>query len=361
MPLAHQTHRKAPRRGLSLVEVMVSLVSASMLVAGLSSTILIARKAGQAASVSPATIASGNAVAQLTHDLAYANSFVERSTTAVEFTVPDRNQDGQSERIRYQWAGAGSPLLRKQNDSPFVQLAPSLQLFELGYDLQPFVNSGGASNKTGEMVLGSEVSDQNLGAIDLTSSQFLAQYLTPSLPASTTSWRISRVRLRLRSSGSTSGVALVQVRTATLGGALPQPSSTVIAERTLYEASLTPDFNWYDVTLIDSPEVSASTSLCIVLKQVVDSVPCTLEYRQSGASGSTTGLLKSLFGGLVWIAASGQSLRIQIYGTVTTSGAAPPSNLYTLNQVSALLRVADTESQVETQIPVLNRPEVLGP
>lgn len=336
---------------------MVSLVAASMLLTGLATTIVIARKANSTASSAPATALSAAAAEQLAHDLTFADSFVDRQTTAVEFTVPDRDQDGNPEQIRYQWSGSGAPLLRTQNGGPLVQIVPSLQLFQLGYDLLPFTSGGGSASQSGEMLYASETAQQGLGDLDLTSSQNIVQYVTPTLPANTVSWRISRVRLRLKASNSTTGVALLQVRTTT-GGGLPQPSNTVVAQTTLYEAALTTDYNWRDFTFINSPEVSPGTGLCIVLQQVKDTVPCTLQYRQSGASGAATGLLQSYFGGLLWMPVSGQSLLIRAYGTVTTVGNAPASNLSQVSQVNAKLQVGDATSTLESQIPILNRPEV---
>lgn len=117
---AVQAQRRKLRGGYTLVEMLVASASAAVLIAGLGSSIFI---------VSQAFDASDGAVVQelntsiviedMLADIQLAERFSIQSTTQVEFSVPDRDGDGENETISYTWSGtAGDPLLKAVNGSP---------------------------------------------------------------------------------------------------------------------------------------------------------------------------------------------------------------------------------------------------
>lgn len=65
-------------------------------------------------------------------DIQLAQSFSENTTTAVTFTVPDRNGDNNPETIRYAWSGnAGDPLTRQYNSGAVVTVAENVHTFHI--------------------------------------------------------------------------------------------------------------------------------------------------------------------------------------------------------------------------------------
>lgn len=120
---AQQTNRRRlPRRtrsAFTLVELIVASVSASVLVAGLGSSIYIASRAfDDSDSITVRNLDASFAADEILTNLQFATSFSERSTTAVEFQVPDRDGDGSYETIRYAWSGSdGDPLTKSFNGS----------------------------------------------------------------------------------------------------------------------------------------------------------------------------------------------------------------------------------------------------
>lgn len=133
------------RRGYTLIELIVSMGSATMLIAGLASALFTSSSAMSLDSGSQAKRQqSAEIQADLMADLQYALNFSERTANAVTFTVPDRDGDSNPETIRYAWSGtAGDPLTYEYNNGTAVTLADDVQSFDLSYltrTMQPDFN-----------------------------------------------------------------------------------------------------------------------------------------------------------------------------------------------------------------------------
>lgn len=121
------------RSGYTFIELVVTMASSAILMAGLASVLFISTKA-----ITPDATAtqdanrSSLALVQLTADLRLALDFTERTARAVTFTVPDRNSDGQPETLRYSWSGtSGHPLLYRYNSTAAVTLLADVRAFNL--------------------------------------------------------------------------------------------------------------------------------------------------------------------------------------------------------------------------------------
>ncbi len=118
----HTLHRttliRPGRLAMTLVELVLSLVIMSVLMAGMTSAILLASRATPAAA-SPATEqrALSEALDRFASELALATSITELTNTAITFTLPDRAHGAAGpETVRYDWSGtAGAPLTRAYN------------------------------------------------------------------------------------------------------------------------------------------------------------------------------------------------------------------------------------------------------
>ena len=128
-------HSASPRRGYSLIELVVSVGAATVLLGGLGSTILITNS-GLDAQHSADGQAVDAAIAQrdLMSDLQHALAFSERTPEAVTMIVPDRDGDGAPESIRYAWSGVvGDPLTYEYNAGPPVSIAEDVHQFQLDF------------------------------------------------------------------------------------------------------------------------------------------------------------------------------------------------------------------------------------
>lgn len=92
------------------MELMVSMVSATLLLAGLASCLFIALRAFDGSSAAAVRSRAAETQAEMLIDLGEATSFSNRSVDSVTFKVPDRDGDGDEETIAYSWTLATKEL-----------------------------------------------------------------------------------------------------------------------------------------------------------------------------------------------------------------------------------------------------------
>lgn len=123
------------RRGHTLVELVASLASAGVLMAGIASTLFTAMRASNPANTPAADLLVGaECVAEIAAELQYAQAISSTSSRALTATVPDRNDaDVSVETIRYAWSGvAGEPLTRTYNGVP-ANVVDGVRSFAIEY------------------------------------------------------------------------------------------------------------------------------------------------------------------------------------------------------------------------------------
>jgi prepilin-type N-terminal cleavage/methylation domain-containing protein len=122
-------------RAFTLLEVMLSTVIISMIMMAMASVMALSTRClnSKGEDVSK----DSELIDEITTDLNLAMSFSERTDTAVTFTVPDRDSNGQSETIRYSWSGtSGDSIMREYNGGDAVAVAEDVQYFSLEYILK---------------------------------------------------------------------------------------------------------------------------------------------------------------------------------------------------------------------------------
>ena len=122
------------RHGYTLIEFMVSMVSATLLLAGLASCLFIALRAFDGSSAAAVRSRAAEVQAEMLVDLGEATSFSNRSTDSVTFKVPDRDGDGNEETIAYSWAPGPQELAYSYNGSPSIVVLDGVTNFQLGYE-----------------------------------------------------------------------------------------------------------------------------------------------------------------------------------------------------------------------------------
>lgn len=128
------------RRGYTLIEMIISTGAATVLLGGLMSTIVVANRAWSP-DLKPAIKAEASGLTrQLGIDLKSALYFTERTSAAVTFAVPDRNSDGQPEKLRYAWSEtAGDPLTVSLNGGTAQVVVADVQTFNMDFLLRNVV------------------------------------------------------------------------------------------------------------------------------------------------------------------------------------------------------------------------------
>ena len=123
------------RPGFTLIELMVSLTTASILLIGLSSAMFIAiRATDPASSPAPATTIGLDQLTSLYSEVQNCVAITEQTATAITVTVPDRDLDTNPESIRYAWSGTPSDSLTWQyNGGSVKDLAEDVHDFDIQY------------------------------------------------------------------------------------------------------------------------------------------------------------------------------------------------------------------------------------
>lgn len=361
------------RRGYSLMELTVSAAAASMLVAGIGSTVYVASQATQDSSGETAPVVSGSlTIEQLTSDLQYATNFTERSATAVEFTVADRNGDAAAETIRYEWSGTpGEPVLRSFNGGAPQIVADDVHNFDLDYRIQTVseVTTSSGSTESAEILLASFTGWSGVTPSELSrplsSTYWVTEYFEPTWPAGAEQLNITRVRMLLAKSADPADYS-VGIYGAS-GGSGPEPEASPIGtEQTVSGAGLTTAYEWQEITFNDVTLSDPSAGYNLVVKGAGYGANVRYYMGSTAPADSTVFLYSSNSGGY-W--SPGASLRsyydapFYVYGTYTSSTPSETTtDRYFIRSVGIGLQVGgDADGRIESGSEVLNAPEVAGP
>jgi hypothetical protein len=118
------------RSAYTLIELVSSIAATSILMAGMGSVLFVAARSTDDSTTSAMQIVASATAHEVLSDLQFAKSFVQRSSTAVEFSVADRDGDLSDETIRYAWSGTpGDPLTRQYNSQTVVDYLDDVHAF----------------------------------------------------------------------------------------------------------------------------------------------------------------------------------------------------------------------------------------
>ncbi len=332
-------------------------VTSVLLLAMGSAMLMVSRVLPDAQSPAAASVGGATALEQIATDLQYAISILSRSASVVEFTVADRNGDSQPEVIRYEWSGtAGAPLTRRENGGTALDVLADVRDFSLSYDIETVSKEIPQGNESVETLLAGYENPTASTDYTIKDLQWYSEYFRPTLPGDALSWKVTRVRVTARQTGSVSGQTRVQLRVPTIGG---WPAGTVLEEKMLQEASLPLSYTVQELTCTQASNLSPQQGLCLVCSSSGNNEPAQFLGQDTGVTAPNIALAKSTDKSVSWSPLAGQSLLFSVYGTVTTAGTPQIQNTYYLNAVSIRLRTGtDQQATVQTRVRILNRPEV---
>jgi hypothetical protein len=351
------SRRRNRAHGHTLFELVMSLAICSVLLLAMQSIVMIASRAiPDGRTVSSLNVSGSDVMQTISRDLMYATAISEMTSNAITFTVPDRNNDGAAETIRYAWSGtAGDPLTRQYNSGTVVNVAPSVRSFVLNYDKRA-VQQPTTYSTSAEILLASNTGLSLLsGDSAVTSTNWPAQYFVPTLPGNATTWAVTRVTISAKS-GSAGGQSAVQIRPVDSSGL---PLFTVLDQQTMLSSSLSGSTAYQTFTFANATGLDPAHGAAIVVQWVAGSTASSIHYLTS-ISLSSEAMATTTNTGSSWSNPLLSDLNFTAYGTYTTPNA--PTYKYYLTNVRAVVQQSsDTTTTLSTDARVLNEPQVTGP
>ncbi len=351
--------RPAPSRRLAftLIEMSMSLVIfAIVLLASSSAILLAARGIPDGRARSSAMLLAARPLDMISSDLTFATSITSATATDLIFTVPDRTGDGVAETIHYSWSGtAGASLTRQVNSGAAAPIATGVQEFSFVYDKRSAAAPTTYSQGSEILFASYDPGLLTLGSYNVQSSGSVGQYFMPTLPSSATSWSVTRVLIKTRSSGTAVGMSSIQLRPA-IGNL---PSAAVIESKPMDESTIGSSYLYQQFAFTNTTNLDPTKGLCIVVQWVSGSVSADVQYTLLGSVlGSASSFSGTDSGG--WNTALLSAMSFSVYGTVTSPN--PTTYNYFLTDVRCTLRTTtDPTSRLVTTIRVPSEPQVAGP
>lgn len=125
--------RRGPRRGYTLLEMVITLPLMTLLIVGSTGAIgIVARVAESSGSGADTIMRAPAALELMGAEIECANAVADRTATTLSITVGDRTGDGVNDSIGYAWNGTpGLPLTRQLNGGTPEPLLANVQAFSI--------------------------------------------------------------------------------------------------------------------------------------------------------------------------------------------------------------------------------------
>ncbi len=348
-----------PARGLTLVELVISMTLMTLLTAGIVSAVVLASRAMPPGGAASQTGNAATVAADLAAELACALWFTERTATAVTFAVPDRDGDGTPDTIRYAWTGTGQPLTRAYNGGAPVTVLGSVQAFDLDYRTQIRIELGQPTHvESEELILAYHYPvGGSLNDYPIEGAKWAAQYFVPSLPADALSWSVTQVSIVAMADGMlNNGSMWVQIRTADDSG---RPTATVIDEVLLLESTLSYSMLWRHLSFANAAGLSPTNRYCIVLRFQSGPKAGKVQHENHGDRTLPGHFLTTANAGSAWTADPDQDLVYAVKGRYITESPPTETQIRYLCEIGIALQLTgDASSRIETAAAILNQPEI---
>ncbi|MCG8509109.1 MAG: prepilin-type N-terminal cleavage/methylation domain-containing protein [Rhodospirillales bacterium] len=355
MHLDRSTRRRygRPPSAFTLVEVLTSITLAAVLMLALTSSMMIASRAIPDADDGQVNTALAVAVLEeLLSDASCATHVLSASDTSITLLLPDRNNDGHHEIIRYSWAGsAGDPVTRQVNAGANATLLETVT--NLTFTLEasqtqrmlPGAYVEGAERKLSEFWSDDTSLDLRLGA-----NAPVAQLLKPQTSGDAAYYRPTRLLIYAQQ------LSLLSGTTALLNDLndRAEPGATLANANT---GPLSPLglLGWNTFDFDSAPWIDASTSVYLQMQTGGGAL------RLATDEGGDAVALKSSDGGATWQPAE-QTITHEMYGVELTPRASTnwTTSQYTRLRVSLTPSSADDSTVLSTAVSLPNRPPMVS-
>jgi prepilin-type N-terminal cleavage/methylation domain-containing protein len=259
--------RRTLQPGFTLVEMVLSLAIIGLVAVCISSVTVLAGKAMP----SPrdrdvSNVASRETCARIAGEIASAVTINTMGPASIDFTVPDRDDDGINERYTYSWGGTpGDPILWTYNGSANQVLVDNARAFDIAMSADSVTTSQAAPDAwSNEIVLARHVGPAATGH-DVKYPTTLVQHFKPRLPVDSTGWMITRAEFQLRRAAGGSQSPQLQCLVTPVSAlgvpGFPSQSDTQTFATVTGSTTFVPCFFSFGTTPTYAPDTSALLSV----------------------------------------------------------------------------------------------------
>jgi len=315
--------RSRRRSGVTMLELIITLPSATVLIGAMAMCITVMMRAkSQDDTLFRSTYDLSNAATQIASDIESAVSHVSSSTTHIEFVVPDRSGDGLPEQMRYEWGGAtgenANKILWKYNQEPVSVLFDDVGTFELqkGTVLPP---SSVPNHLRSDVAVLKSINAFPSGAFReqvINAGNSIGQYFIPDVPGSGVKWDLGSIRIMVRAADANLD-GIVRIRVTASNTATKLPIAPILAEVTIAESRLGKDYQWLDIPIAPITWQTQGVPMCITIGYGGGTGDVArVQFVENGTGmPANANLVNSIDGGTTWIASKGaRGLRFYAYG-----------------------------------------------
>jgi len=340
-----------------MIEVVTSLAISSILLVAIGSAMVLASRALPTAdSTATATLTAANAVDKIAAELRFALQITERTSTALRFTIPDRDGDGNAEVIRYTWNGSpGAPLTRQYNSTAAVTLIDGVQSIDLNFEQQSVKESyPGPIVEEAETLLASHAPASYVsGEHYLNPFTGAGQFIKPALPVDAYQWKPTRIVFRAKRNSVLLPLGLVALKIHK-AGADKLPAGSALTSGTIAESALSSSMNWVTVNLSGLTGLDPSENLAFLVENAINlGTAARVEY----CAGSGGSMLTASSGS--YSVNPSNSMRYFMYGQISKATTRTLTRSLVTSARIGLQTASDVRGKIETAVVLPNRPESL--
>lgn len=200
------SRRDTRNSGFTLIELALSLGILTLLLGAIASMMSLAARAIPKETDSDQQVSTLRLrLADFCTDLSLAKSITSASPTDITFVVPDRDNDGTDETIRYAWSGiSGDPFARTAggvSNASMIAGVQSLSITLISGSRERSVVTGTVDSA--EQLL-SSYTGATTGSTTVDSTSRTGLCIVPNLASNVTAWQLTRLRYRITSSAGSS-------------------------------------------------------------------------------------------------------------------------------------------------------------
>lgn len=322
---SRRSAQRFPRKGLASLDLLVSIPSAAIILAGLGTCVTLMLRANSQDERFYRNVQQiADASWQMAMEIEMANAIAATSPTAIEFCVPDRNGDSLPEQIRYEWktnsTATQRDLYRSINRGAETPIVTNLTGFELQYN---YASASSIPNRfRSESVLLKKVDsvpsveylERSIDSRNHVSISFLPDSVT-----STASWDLGSLKFMLRTTDPKSSGNL-RLRVTAVDANLVPSLSTVYADIEISNRDLSPRYQYIEFPLAPIDRLSSTTRLAVVLSTSAENPPIRVQCMTHASNlPANLRMSQSSNAGGNWTTTINTSPRFLAAGFVSTS------------------------------------------